>query len=127
MVRILGGKDIPTFEKVYENYTYKTISLFVIKHLDANRNPISLYQFIKDCHNIRSCLRYFPFASLARADLSNADLFVTDLTVADLTSADILVPVSLIPPSLMPTLLVPTSRVQAHLDIKYTSKDYMLE
>ncbi len=65
-------KDISSYEKVYENYIYKAISLFVIKHLKIERNPASLYNFIKDSHNILPNLRYFPSINLSRANLSGA-------------------------------------------------------
>ncbi|HXT83671.1 MAG TPA: hypothetical protein VN704_04980 [Verrucomicrobiae bacterium] len=57
-------KDVTAYEKAYENYMYKGISLFVIKHLDKERNPESLYHFIKDSNNIISDLRFFPYVIL---------------------------------------------------------------
>jgi hypothetical protein len=60
-------KDISGYDEYYENFIYKAISLFVIKKLDAKRNPASLIDYIGDSYNFSPILRYFSYADIMRA------------------------------------------------------------
>ncbi len=80
-------KRYSKLKKIYENFIYKAVSLFVIKVLDSHRNPGALIDYIKDSDNVLSTLKYFPFVNLHKADLRAADLYGEDLRTANLTGA----------------------------------------
>jgi hypothetical protein len=60
-------KDIQNYDKHYETFIYKAISLFIIKIPDPKSNPASIIEYIKDSHNIAPNLNYFPFVYLSSA------------------------------------------------------------
>ncbi|HEY6534619.1 MAG TPA: pentapeptide repeat-containing protein [Candidatus Nitrosocosmicus sp.] len=82
-------KDVSSYEKAYENYMYKGISLIVIKHLAEERNPEFLYHFISDSHNIIPNLRYFPFVRILNSNLSDTNLSLYYLSYDYLLRSDL--------------------------------------
>ena len=79
-------KNILNHKKLYENFIYKSISLFVIKNLDARCNPETLTDYIKDSKNISSNFKNFSFMNISDKDLSYVNISKADLSYSNLSS-----------------------------------------